>query len=53
MLKRKRGAESNGKLTQLFIHNKTSTLVPKFAVEDLPYGRTLDADDDDNDNLVI
>ena len=32
--------ESNGKLTHLFIPSKTATLVPEFAVEDLPLGRT-------------
>ena len=35
MLKRGWGAESNGKLPNLFIPNKTATLVPEFAVEDL------------------
>ena len=39
MLKREWGAESNRKLLHLFILSKTSTLVPKFAVEDLPLGR--------------
>ena len=39
MLKREWGAESNGKLPQLFIPSKTATLVPEFA-EDLPLGRT-------------
>ena len=34
------GAESNGKLQHLFIPSKTATLVPEFAVEDLPLGRT-------------
>ena len=34
------GAESNGKLPHLFIPSKTATLVPEFAVEDLPLGRT-------------
>ena len=33
-------AESNGKLPQLFIPSTTATLVPEFAVEDLPLGRT-------------
>ena len=33
---RERGAESNGKLPQLFIPSKTATLVPEFAMEDLP-----------------
>ena len=33
-------AESNGKLPHLFIPSKTATLVPEFAVEDLPLGRT-------------
>ena len=40
MLKREWGAESNGKLPHLFIPSKTVTLVPEFAVEDLPLGRT-------------
>ena len=40
MLKREWGAESNGKLPHLFIPNKTATLVPEFAVEDLPLDRT-------------
>ena len=40
MLKREWGAESNGKLLHLFIPSKTLTLIPKFAVEDLPLGRT-------------
>ena len=40
MLKRERGAESNRRLPHLFIHSKTATLVPEFAVEDLPLSRT-------------
>ena len=40
MLKREWCAENNGKLPRLFIPSKTSTLVPEFAVEDLPLGRT-------------
>ena len=40
MLKREWGAESNGKLPHLIIPSKTATLVPEFAVEDLPLGRT-------------
>ena len=32
--------ESNGKLPHLFIPSKTTTLVPEFAVKDLPLGRT-------------
>ena len=40
MLRREWGAESNRKLMHLFIPSKTATLVPKFAVEDLPLGRT-------------
>ena len=40
MLKKDWGAESNGKLPQLFIHSKTATLVPEFAVEDKPLGTT-------------
>ena len=40
MLKREVGAESNGKLPHLLIPNKTATLVPEFAVEDLPLGST-------------
>ena len=34
MLKRKWGAESNGKLPYLLIPSKTAALVPEFAVED-------------------
>ena len=40
MLKREWGAESNGKLPQLFIPSKTANFVPEFAVEDLSLGRT-------------
>ena len=40
MLKREWCAESNGKLPHLFIPNKTATLVPEFAVEDMPLSRT-------------
>ena len=40
MLNGEWGAESNGKLPHLFIPSKTATLVPEFAVEDLPLGRT-------------
>ena len=40
MPKREWVAESNGKLPHLFIPSKTATLVPNFAVEDLPFGRT-------------
>ena len=40
MLKREWGAESNGKLPHLYIPCKTATLVPDFAVEDLPLSRT-------------
>ena len=36
MLKRKWGAERNGKLPHLFIPGKTATLVPEFAAEDPP-----------------
>ena len=32
--------ESKGKLPHQFIPVKTATLVPEFAVEDLPLGRT-------------
>ena len=39
MLKIEWGAESNGKLPHLFIPSKIATLVPEFAVEDLPLGR--------------
>ena len=34
------GVESNGMLPQLFFPSKTATLVPEFALEDLPLGRT-------------
>ena len=40
MLKREWGAENNGTLPHLFIPSKTATLVPEFALEDLPLGRT-------------
>ena len=40
MLNREWGAESNGKLPHLSILSKTATLVPEFAVEDLPLGGT-------------
>ena len=39
MLSREWGAESNGKLPHLFIPSKTTTQVPEFAMEDLPFGR--------------
>ena len=42
MLKREWGAESNMKLSEVFIPSKTATLVPDYAVEDLPLGRTTD-----------
>ena len=32
--------ESNGKQPHQFIPSKTATLVPEFAVEDMPFGRT-------------
>ena len=40
MLKREWGVESNGKLPHLSIPGKTATLVPEFAMEDLPLGKT-------------
>ena len=40
MLKREWGAVSNNKLPHLFNPSKTTTLVPEFAVEDLPLDRT-------------
>ena len=40
MVKREWGAESNGKLPQLFIPSKTATVVPQFTVEDLPLDKT-------------
>ena len=40
MLKERGGGESNRKLPHLFIPSKTATLVPKFVVEGLPFGRT-------------
>ena len=36
MLKREWDVEGNGKLPHLFIPSKTATLVPEFALEDLP-----------------
>ena len=41
MLKIGWGEESNGKLPHLFTPGKTTTLVPEFAVEDLPLGITV------------
>ena len=41
MLQREWRAESNVKLQHLFIASKTATLVPEFAVEDLPLDRTV------------
>ena len=41
MLKREWDAESNGKLPHLYIPSKTATLIPEFAVEDLPLHRTV------------
>ena len=40
MLKREWGAESNGKVPHLFMPSEIATLVPEFAVEDLPLGIT-------------
>ena len=40
MRKRVWGAESNGKLSHLFIPSETATLVPEFEVEDLSLSRT-------------
>ena len=40
LLKKEWGAGSNWKLPHLLIPSKTATLVPKFAVEDLPLVRT-------------
>ena len=39
MLKRKWGAESNGKLPHIFIPSKAATWIPEFAMEYLPLGR--------------
>ena len=41
MIKREWGAESNGKLSHLFIPGTAATFVPEFAVGDLPLGRTV------------
>ena len=41
MLKTEWCAECYWKLPHLFIPSKTATLVPEFAVEDLPLGRTV------------
>ena len=41
MLKREYGAGSNEKLPHLIVPSKTATLVPEFAVEDLPLDRIL------------
>ena len=40
MLKRERGAGSNGKLPHLIIPSKPATFVSEFAGEDLPLDRT-------------
>ena len=40
MLKREWAAESNWKLSHLFIPSNIATLVPEFMVEDLPLSRT-------------
>ena len=40
MLKREWGAERNAKLPHLFNPSRTATVVPEFAVGDLPLGRT-------------
>ena len=40
MLKRGWGAESNGKLPNLFSPSKTATQVREFSMKDLPLGRT-------------
>ena len=40
MLKREWGDEINGKLPHLFVPSTTATMVPEFAVEDLPLDRT-------------
>ena len=32
--------KNNGKLTHLFISSKSATLVPEFAVENLPWDRS-------------
>ena len=40
MLKRGWSAESNRKLPYLFIPSKPATLIPEFAVEDMPLDRT-------------
>ena len=42
MLKREWGAESNGKLPHLFIPSESATLVPEFAVNDLPWAESSD-----------
>ena len=39
VLKREWGEESNGKVPNLFVASKTATLVPEYAVGDLPLGR--------------
>ena len=40
MLKTEWGAESNGKLSHLFIPSLTAAWIPEFVVEDLPLNRT-------------
>ena len=41
MLKRAWGAESNWTLPHIFIPSKIATLVPEFAVEDLPWAELM------------
>ena len=51
ILKREWGAESNGKLPNLFMPSKDATLVPAFAVKDLP--RAVHSHDDDDELCMI
>ena len=60
MLKRESGAESNGKLTHLFIPSKTPTLVPEFAFGhicslgvEFAVAEYDDDDDDDDGSLHV
>ena len=42
-----------GSYQTVFIPSKTATLVPEFAVEDLPQAEHSDDDDDDDDDNDI
>ena len=53
MLKKEKSAESKEKLQHLFIPSKTVTLVPEFAVEDLPLDRSTTFVPEHSDDDVV